>query len=207
MEVKEYSNIIEDIDKVKALKRKEEFYSENGVYDSSLNNYKMLEFFSINPSLNEDVIDKVLKKAISNYLNSYFFYISHADYKTRNRSYKGYINTNMLNPIKEFKEQEVDIENNMSFFIGIINLKPNYQNIFDNLFFESSRRFVFCTNDYIKKDDLICKLLSSKGLNNLCFNYYYLIQTFIQTDEIIIRAAGSDIENGVQVFEKKKRNG
>lgn len=37
MKSKEYSDIIRDINFIKALKQKEEFYPENGVYNSVLN--------------------------------------------------------------------------------------------------------------------------------------------------------------------------
>lgn len=206
MEIRTYYNLTEDLDKVIALKRKEEFEPENGIYGSVLNNYKMLEFFSSNISLNEEVIDKVLQKEVGDYLNSYCFFISDADYKTRIRSYKGYINAKFKNCIVKYKEWEIDFEKNMSFFIGIINLKPNYQNIFDSLFFDSSRCFVFCTNELVEEETLINKVLTDKGIANLVFNYYYLIQSFIHKDELIIRAAGSDIENGVQVFARKENS-
>lgn len=76
MITREYSNLINDIDQVKALKQTEEFYPENGVYDSVLNTYKMREFFSDNVSFNEEVIDKVLRRTENDYLNSLCIYIT-----------------------------------------------------------------------------------------------------------------------------------
>lgn len=203
MKSKEYSDIIRDINFVKALKQKEEFWPENGVYDSVLNNYKMLEFYSDNVNMNEKVIDKVLRKAKSDYFNSHCFYISNPDYKTRIRSYKGFINSKFKNSVAEYKEQEIDIKDGKSFFIGVISLKSNYQDIFDKLFFYSGHCFIFCTNESMEQETLINKVLTTNGITNFVFNYYYLIQTFILKDELIIRAAGSDVENGVQIFSKK----
>lgn len=206
MLLKKCSNIIDYIDEIKALKRNEEFFSENGVYDSILNNYKMFEISSINSNMNEEVINKVLRKAENSYLNSYCFYVSDANYKTKIRSHKGYINNKLSIPIINYKEREIDLKNNTSFFIGVIELKENYHNIFDNLFFDSGRCFVFCTNNNVEKEDFIDKILMKKGLSNLFFNYYYLMQTLSFNEEIIIRTAGSDIENGVQIFMKQEND-
>lgn len=206
MLLKKCSNIIDDIDEIKALKRNEEFFSENGVYDSVLNNYKMFEISSINSNMNEEVIDKVLRKTENSYLNSYCFYVSDVNYKTKIRSHKGYINNKLSVSLKNYKEREIDLKNNESFFIGVVGLKENYHNIFDNLFFDSGRCFVFCTNNIVEKEDFIDNILMKKGLSNLFFNYYYLIQTLIFNEEIIIRAAGSDIENGVQIFMKQEND-
>lgn len=158
----------------------------------------MREFFSDNVSLN----DKVLRRAENDYLNSFCFYITNPDYKTRIRSYKGFINSKFNKSIVEYEEREVDFEYNRSFFIGIINLKPNYRFIFDKLFFYSGHCFIFCTNESVEKATLINKVLTTNGITNFVFNYYYLIQSFILKDELIIRA-GSDIESGVQIFSKK----